>query len=337
MRFTKPKLVVLTVAVILLALSLTFAVPSGAILPTDTTADTWDTDSLFDEDASAKPYRVLASAALSDILPVNDIAELSLDMDTTGRAPVEKSFTDAGYRDNTIIVEITEIKQDNSTYHVAYVKIATPSQLRTFVAGGVKSDRTMPTSVLAKSVNAIVAINGDFYSKFSGGYIVRQGQVVRKKVSDSYDLLLIDENSDFHLVKAGTSIQKTAITQFANEHELVNAFFFGPALVIDGQKQEIDKKYGWNPNGKEPRAAIGQLAPLTYVMVSVDGRIADSEGVTLPTRAAFMEQLGCQQAYNLDGGNSSALIFHNTMLTVKDVNERSINDIIYFASATEGE
>ena len=40
--------------------------------------------------------------------------------------------------------------------------------------------------------------------------------------------------------------------------KLVNAFTFGPALVKDGEKLELDPEYGYNPGGREPRAAIGQ-------------------------------------------------------------------------------
>ena len=42
----------------------------------------------------------------------------------------------------------------------------------------------MPTSTLAKSVNAVVAVNGDFFTKSTGGFIVRQGETLRKKLSD---------------------------------------------------------------------------------------------------------------------------------------------------------
>lgn len=345
MKATKTWMALLTVAVMLLALSCAFAVPSGAILPeaaqryqNDAPID-WgedqDTNDTFDVGASARPYRIIASAAMSDILPVNDISNLDTALDTIGHTPVEANYTDTGYRDNTIIVEVQEVRQDDSIYHVAYVKIATPTQMRTALAGDPGSDRTVPTSMLAKSVNAVVAVNGDFYSKSTGGYIVRQGETLRKKVSDNYDLLLIDENADFHLVLAGKDNQKNAVSALLDEHQIVNAFFFGPALMIDGTIQTIPDSYGWNPSGQEPRAAIGQIGPLTYAVVTVDGRISDSAGVTLSTLASFMSQIGCQQAYNLDGGNSSALIFHNKLLSIKDVEERSINDIIYFASATE--
>ncbi|MDD3214959.1 MAG: phosphodiester glycosidase family protein, partial [Eubacteriales bacterium] len=221
-------------------------------------------------------------------------------------------------------------------YHVAYIKVASPTQLRTYVAGGLNSTRTSPTTTLAKSVNAVVAVNGDFYSKFTGGWIVRQGDTIRKKVSDNYDLLLIDENADFHLLPAGKTSQQKGIEALLKEHKIINGFFFGPALVMDGEACDISEHYGWDPFADNPRAAIGQLGSLTYAVVTVDGRIDESAGVTIPTLAAFMKQIGCEQAYNLDGGNSSALVFHNTMLSIKgNYNERSVNDIIYFASATE--
>jgi exopolysaccharide biosynthesis protein len=344
-RGSRLTLTLITLLVAAMALSLTFAVPSGAILQTarqqyqnDAPMDWGDDDEAevpADLGAQLKPFRILASAAISDILPVNDIASLDEDINTVGRAPVEANFTDTGYRDDTIIVEIQEVKQDDSIYHVAYVKIATPSQLRTAVAGDLNSTRTAPTTTLAKSVNAVVAVNGDFYSKYTGGYIVRQGQTVRKKVSDNYDLLLIDENADFHLLPAGKQTQQNAIVTLLQTHQIVNAFFFGPSLVMDGNLCDISQEYGWNPYGQEPRAAIGQIGPLTYAIVTVDGRIDESAGVTLPTLAKFMAQIGCQQAYNLDGGNSSALVYHNQLLSIKGVEERSVNDIVYFASAAE--
>jgi exopolysaccharide biosynthesis protein len=342
MRRKKGWLALLTITVVLMALSLALFAPSGAILPEagqryqeQAPLDWGEDEAAMDVGGTLKPRGILASAAISDILPVNDIVYLATDMATVGNAPVEANYTDVGYRDDTIIVEIQQITQDNSIYHVAYVKIATPSQLRTYVAGGLTSMRTALTTTLAKSVNAVVAVNGDFYSKFTGGYIVRQGETVRKKVSDNYDLLLIDENADFHLLLAGKTGQSEGIGALKEEHQIVNAFFFGPALVMDGEVCEIAEDYGWDPFAPNPRAAIGQIAPLTYAVVTVDGRIDESEGVTLPTLAAFMKQIGCEQAYNLDGGNSSALIFHNQMLSIKGgYAERSVNDILYFASAT---
>ena len=44
--------------------------------------------------------------------------------------------------------------------------------------------------------------------------------------------------------------------------------------------------------------------------------------------------LTIETAYNLDGGNSTALIFHNEKINaVKNHRHRKLSDIIYFASA----
>ena len=43
-------------------------------------------------------------------------------------------------------------------------------------------------------------------------------------------------------------------------------------------------------------------------------------------------------AYNLDGGDSTMMIFRNEKINDKDnENTRNISDIIYFASAWDGE
>ncbi len=346
MKFTKTGMALLTLVVLLSTLSLAFAVPSGAVTPEadrryqNEAPITWgDEDGDFAEGsdigAKLRGYPMLASAAMSDILPVNDIAYLDTDINTTGRTPVAANFTDTGYRDDTIIVEIQEVQQDGSTYHVAYVKIATPSQLRTAVAGDLGSNRTYKTSVLAQSMNAIIAINGDFYTQTKAGFIIRQGEVFRQKTSKNMDLLLVDDNGDFHIVLRGHENQASEVKKLMKDCTIVNGFFFGPALVVDGVKQVIPETYQFNPFGDEPRAAIGQIGPLTYAVVTVDGRIANSQGVSMDELAAFMDQIGCQYAYGLDGGNSSALIFNNRLLSVKDVEERAVSDIIYFASATE--
>jgi exopolysaccharide biosynthesis protein len=337
MQSAKRRLIILAVIVALMALSLTFLAPSGAILP-DAAAryqEETDTEDAWDYTLGGT-FGYLANAGLMDvILPVNNVAYLPLDRNEPGRLPIEANFTQTGYQDETIIVEIEQVLKYDSIFHVAYVKIATPTQLRTAVAGKLGSSRTLKPTVFSRTMNAVVLINGDYYTKTVNGWIVRQGEMYRQKPSDNLDLLLIDENSDFHIILRGKANQQAAVAELLKEHEIINGFFFGPALVVDGVQQEISKHYDFNPYGTEPRAAIGQLAPLTYVLVTVDGRIADSAGVTMTDLATYMFDLGCTQAYAMDGGNSSALVFHHELVSIKEVNERDVSDVIYFASAID--
>ena len=62
----------------------------------------------------------------------------------------------------------------------------------------------------------------------------------------------------------------------------------------------------------------------------VDGRLPDrSEGATLTELASIMDGLGCRTAYNLDGGESSAMFFNGTTLSISPgQNIRDIQDAV---------
>ena len=336
-RMRKATPFTLSVLAAVLALSLMFTIPSGAITEE---AQNRYFDALWEEDyeeeyeARLEPVAVLANAVFSDILPAANVASLDDDLFAPGSAPIAENFTENGYRDETIIVEMDKQRMYDSDVYIAYVKIATPSQIRTAIAGKkMGASSTNHTSVISKNYNGIVAINGDYYTKTKAGYIVRMGKTYREKTSKNMDLLLIDELGDFHILQKGHDNQKDALAAFQSEHEIVNGFFFGPGLVIDGEVQEIPKDYQFDPNQKNPRAGIAQLGTLTYALVVVNGRTNDSEGVTMAEFADVMLQLGAQQAYNLDGGNSATLVFNGEVYNDKPQAERSVTDILYFASA----
>ncbi len=325
---------------LILSLSLAVALPSGAITEEAQTryldalsGEEWP-DEEWDEDASLTPRAVLASAVFSDILPSANVQALPIDLFAPGSDPIAENFTENGYRDDTIIVEMDRQRMYDSDVFVAYVKIATPSQLRTAVAGKkIGATSTNHTTQIAANYNGIVAINGDYFTKTKAGYIVRMGETYREKTSKNMDLLLIDELGDFHLIQRGHENQKEAVAAFLSEHTIINGFFFGPALVKDGVKLDMPDGYQFDPNQKNPRAGIAQLGTLTYALVVVNGRTNSSAGVTMAEFADVMAQLGAQQAYNLDGGNSATLAFHGQVYNDKPQAERSVTDIIYFASA----
>ena len=328
----------LTVLSLVLALSLMFAIPSGAITEDAQTRyfdALWEEEEdFFDEEARREPIAVIANAVFSDILPAANVSALDGDLFAPGSTPIAENFTENGYRDETIIVEMDKQRMYDSDVFIAYVKIATPSQIRTAVAGKkMGSSSTNHTSVISKNYNGIVAINGDYYTKTKTGYIVRMGKTYREKTSKNMDLLLIDELGDFHIIPRGHDVQEEGIAVFKSEHEIVNGFFFGPGLVIDGEKQEIPEGYQFDPHQKNPRAGIAQLGTLTYALVVVNGRTNDSEGVTMAEFADIMSELGAVQAYNLDGGNSATLAFNGEVYNDKPQAERSVTDVIYFASA----
>ena len=65
-----------------------------------------------------------------------------------------------------------------------------------------------------------------------------------------------------------------------------------------------------------------------------DGRTSENEGLSLHELAEFMEGLGVQTAYNLDGGGSSAMYFNVEIVNQPTTNghsieERRVSDIVY--------
>lgn len=273
---------------------------------------------------------LLAGAACAEV--TTDVTPLPWDA-SGGFEPNAEDYTESGYYDASIRVDVTRTRRADADFTVAEVTIRHASQLRTGLAATLGSSGKK-TTAMANQFLAVLAINGDSYSDRKSGLVIRQGETLRDNPGTLYDTLLIDRNGDFHIVRR----DNLDMLDFYLSGDLViqNAFSFGPALVIDGEKQEIPEKYSFAPHYKNPRAAIGQLGPLHYVCVVVDGRSDQSEGVTVETLAAFMSELGCTQAFNLDGGNSATLVLGGQICNAKSTdNERSISDVIYFATSVD--
>lgn len=255
--------------------------------------------------------------------------------------PDPDSFNENGYEDSSIRVRIETIQNRESKVHVAYVEIADASQLRTATAYGVKSSRALKMYNIAKQNNIVIAMNGDLFIEMpeKKRFEVRMTEKLpkRTKTSKVKDTLIIDKNGDFRLF-----VLSDGMEDYVSKHgnEIVNAFMFGPALVVNGEIN-THKEYDYNRKGRDARSAIGQTGPLSYVMVVVEGR-GKSKGMTHEGLAELMLELGCQQAYNLDGGNTAEMIMigpdpENVMFHVKGDQTaseyRSQCDIIYFATA----
>ena len=238
----------------------------------------------------------------------------------------------SGYHDASIDVRVETIRRDDTDVMLVYVKIADPSQLRTGTAtSNLKAKRTAPVAVMAKHYNAVLAINGDFFSYHNEGIVVRNTQVVRMKPRKGRDTLIIDANGDFTILSPTT---KEAYEAFPGE--VVQAFCFGPGLVIDGKALEsLDEVHIDNGKGKKTqRIAIGQLDKLSYLIVATEGpENKGSVGFDLLQMAQLCKELGCVNAYNLDGGSSSTVVLTNEKInSLSSGKIRSVSDTIYFGT-----
>ncbi|MEM1117638.1 MAG: phosphodiester glycosidase family protein [Bacteroidota bacterium] len=93
--------------------------------------------------------------------------------------------------------------------------------------------------------------------------------------------------------------------------DLPEAVGAGPVLVRDGRvavATEAEVFFGTSIPARHPRSAVGVTGDGVVWLVVVDGRQPASRGVTLEELAEMMHRLGAEDALNLDGGGSSALV-----------------------------
>lgn len=269
------------------------------------------------------------------------ITPLPLDSDVGGAHPWKKENRlgedKLEYKDESIHVKVEKFRHNGLRYIVAYVDIVDPSQIRTAASYGTYDDhRYVKTQIIAKSVNSIVCVNGDFFKYNDFGYLIRQGQLLRERPDAEHDVLLIDNMGDFHVLTLPTLDD---INQYiANMEEgryVVNSFNFGPILIQDGNVLEPETKF-YQSTKKQQRVAIVQRGPLSYAIVQADGKTDSSVGINLKKFAVAIKEIipDAQIAYNLDGGGSAHVVYLDKVLN-SNSSSRSICDILYFTSIAD--
>lgn len=281
----------------------------------------------------ALAFLLPSAAPLSAAFAETVLAPLPID-NSAGPKPAEDHYLadGSGYQDDSLTVKIEQIRQYDTNIMVAHIQIRDASQMRTAMAGSFGSTRDIPAAKLAERYHAVFAMNGDYFNFCSVGYIVRQGKLYRNNPKEGSDVLLIDDHGDFHIVQDATSEKIAAFTG-----TVVNSFSFGPALVVDGVAQSVTKNNHIASSDATQRMIIAQTGPLSDLCVATEGpENTGSVGLTLDQAAQLMQSLGCENAYNLDGGGSSTMVMDNQKINALSTHKvRNIWDILYFATLVQ--
>ena len=232
------------------------------------------------------------------------------------------------YKDENVQVTYTQYETNGTTIHVADVRVSSAEYLKTaFAKGTYGKNVTQSTSEIAASNNAVLAVNGDYYGVQERGYVIRNGVLYREEAGEN-DVLCIYADGSMNVVDPST-----ATAQELLEQGVWQAFSFGPGLITDGEIDVALNTEVGKAKASNPRTAIGIIDDLHYVFVVSDGRSGESEGLSLYELASFMEQLGVQTAYNLDGGGSSTMVFQGEVVNNPSSGfrdeEREVSDIVY--------
>lgn len=252
----------------------------------------------------------------------------------TTETPIMEGSSVRYYLDDTLLAITWKQPFRNAVYTFSEVKIAHPSQFRRFLADGqYGSDKQYLTSQMATSVNAVVASAGDFYKYRQNGLVVYNGEVERIQ-DNNLDSCFIDDQGDLIFSKAGELTSKEDLRTFVEDHQIRFSLSFGPILIDEGEYCVPWYYPVGEISGNFSRAALCQLGPLHYLLVTVND---EGRYVYFPTLYSFADvllEMGIKKAYALDGGQTATIVMNDQVINrVSFGSERYISDIIYFATA----
>jgi exopolysaccharide biosynthesis protein len=307
----------------------TFVIPNHTI----TMAEAQQSLSAQNEENSVSAQSSSESASTAS---KSDSTAAASDGSTSESTDAEAVITENSYTSDDLKITITEKTVDNTEVYIADIQTDDPSLLMAGLADDTFGRNVSETtSSIAESCGAILAINGDYYGFRDTGYVMRNGYLYRDTASDDADQedLVIYDDGTMDIVK-----ESDVTAEELEENRAIQIYSFGPGLVEDGEiavdaSDEVGKAMTSNP-----RTAIGMISEGHYVMVVSDGRTSESEGLTLEQLAGVMQDLGCTEAYNLDGGGSSTMYFNgevvnNPTTNGNKISERKVSDIVYIAES----
>ena len=162
-----------------------------------------------------------------------------------------------------------------------------------------------PTSWFAENAGALAAVNAGFFNMKNGGsvtYLKVDDTVVNGQRTDAAYLtnscLAVDERQRLHIL----AMADTAFLSGADSYE--DALFTGPLLLWQGQAVS---RFIPATDIRHPRTCACSLPNGNTLLITVDGRHAEAQGMTLPELTRLMQGLGCRNGINLDGGGSTTM------------------------------
>lgn len=243
------------------------------------------------------------------------------------------------YQDDSASITIQRFTRGSGnntvTYFAADVVLSEASALQSaFAKNKFGTNIIEKVTAIAADNNAVFAINGDYYGFRSDGIIIRNGAIYRNKPA-RVGLAIFDDGT-MQIYDERTTDAETLVSL-----GVVNTLSFGPALIQNGvvetdfENTMIDTNFGNRTiDDANPRTGIGLISENHFVFIVADGRSKGySRGLTLNEFAEIFADLGCTEAYNIDGGGSSAMYFMGKLVNnpLGRQKERGTSDILFIA------
>lgn len=195
---------------------------------------------------------------------------------------------------------------DSSRQNINMLIISTAKREISLVYDPLKNSLT---SLQASQAGALAAVNAGFFDMKNGGsatYIKVNGNVTDsdtarkwKRVTNMNGSVIISYSGRLTITGAMQN------SWYDNNKESRDALITGPLLIKDGEKAILPETS--LVTSRHPRTCIGLKGRNRVILLTVDGRSKESEGMTLPAMADILLSLRCRNAVNLDGGGSSTM------------------------------
>ena len=266
-----------------------------------------------------------ASAAAAETVNV-PIAEKFADKYTDEVVETENSYSSPD-----LSITVNEVNDGNITYYLADIYVRDITCFQTALASDTYGSGFRDSIAgMAALKGALLAVNGDYYGNTSEGVVIRNGTIYRANATDC-DVCVLYYDGTMKVIPGSSFSVEEAVADGAWQ-----AWTFGPALL--GSSGEILTDFS-SPSriiSANPRTAIGYYEPGHYCLVVVDGR-GESAGITLPQLSELFHELGCSAAYNLDGGNSSIMVWGDEVINNPSGGGRESSDALLIAEVRNNE
>ena len=204
-----------------------------------------------------------------------------------------------------------------TTYRGKMMIIKDPSRIFVGTVEEFKEGTGQVVADIAKRYGAVGGINGgEFvdmgsyaYSAMPVGCVISQGNVLAGSMDEVYNITGFNKDN---ILVVGKMTLRQAIEMGIRDcvHTLHET---GPFLIINGEPLSVPDTsvYG---GGKNPRTAIGQRADGSVLLLTVDGRQANSIGATFKELVYIMQDYGAVNAAAMDGGTSTQMVYNGEVV-----------------------
>lgn len=227
------------------------------------------------------------------------------------------------YHSPTVMIDIEKLRAYDSDAYVAHVRLKDMASFAHAFAHDKFEGGVRKLGLMAKENKALLAITGDYAKELKVGIKISNGVTYRKTVNNKRDIGVIYKNGEMDVLKGA----ETTYNSLTRDKEVLHTMLFGPNLL----KEDGTPITSSNSKiaAKNPRAAIGYVAPNHFLFVAVDGRSKQNRGMTMVELSRFMFEQGAKKAYNLDGGQSAALWFNGSIVNAPYHGGRQLADMYF--------